>query len=1159
MKHPCASALTHLTSVRNTPIVRLTVAFMAFCTAVASGQTAPAPAASSPAKDDTILLSPFAVTSNTDVGFVAASSLAGGRMATALKDTPVAYSVQTSEFLEALNLTDVAQAAQWTVNANLNEGDSTYKAFGTTGVGQVAIRGIKVNSPTVNFFPTAYTLDGYNIERIDYARGPNAVLFGAGGIGATVNSVTKQAITGKTIRKVQAQIGSYGRHRLTADINEPFAANKGALRANLMWEDAETWRDYEWSKRKGVALAANYKLTPNLSIRGEAEYFERAEVKGLTTMTESFSGWDGKTSTSFGTLGQPVISGTTTLTTALTTAQRATFGVGAAASANGLSGTMGQKFVTSTLFGADGEMMNMQRYLSTAAASQNSTLANSGRINGVAIITPGVNLGSYAMIDGGGFSDRYTLALAGSPYFSVPRRSFTPLWANKDMPTSTERAKNGSVVINYNLGKNLFFQVAGNINRVHIMGNTAVRRGSEQMLIDINKNLPNGAINPGYLHPYIEYLEYRNPRDYANEGLHLQSVYQKDTRIGKLQLSVIGGGNNEATIFRAKTLLMPVRRTLASGALPTGGVDLDARTWLDSTNSSNSEYGVWNRLYLDQPNRTVIDPSLQTYKLVNGISGITENLKPTWMYDATREDNNRDTVKKYHFYQTAGNLDLFNNRLVLIGAFRRDFTYLSENRIIAPADEPVGWGGTTLIFRDQPPKDYFNLMYQPKDASGAVIGAPIPADVRPRTVVNGVSVAQPQYAKDRFKNDYNAPALHPAVNTYTIGGVLNLTRSIGAYYNVSQSFSLLTAQPTLNGTLLPPTASQGTDYGIRYTLPGGKLSFSAGRFVSHQAGAGATVGGLTDYNSIYSLAPLGPTAAADATLRNAHNLANFPTNVYDTSTAESRGYEFEVTANPLRGWRINANAGFTDTYDHDKNPRLVAYFASADAMARTILQEGGILISAGNVATTQAIYTDPTASGYNPAKANNASRSSAAATAWNDLQTVQIPNSAIANLYQPRQGVNKWGGNLATDYTFQSGALKQLRIGTGIRMRSGQVVGYRGSDTIVDPSDPTKAIDDPTVDATTPVIAKGYTTVTGTLHYQFKLKAKTLVQIDLLVDNLLNNTDPIFGNNGGNSNTGNTVFAPRNGKITDPARVTIPGVFSYLIPRNYSLAVKMDF
>src|SRR4051812_48882685 len=45
--------------------------------------------------DAPIVLSPFEVNTDQDRGFVAASSLAGGRLAGDLKDTPVAYSVLT--------------------------------------------------------------------------------------------------------------------------------------------------------------------------------------------------------------------------------------------------------------------------------------------------------------------------------------------------------------------------------------------------------------------------------------------------------------------------------------------------------------------------------------------------------------------------------------------------------------------------------------------------------------------------------------------------------------------------------------------------------------------------------------------------------------------------------------------------------------------------------------------------------------------------------------------------------------------------------------------------------------------------------------------------------------------------------------------------------
>jgi len=82
----------------------------------AAGQTAPAPA--NPAKpaavsDDLIMLTPFTVNTEKDTGFAATSSLAGGRLASDLRDTPAAYSVINRDFIDALNLTDLQSAQNW--------------------------------------------------------------------------------------------------------------------------------------------------------------------------------------------------------------------------------------------------------------------------------------------------------------------------------------------------------------------------------------------------------------------------------------------------------------------------------------------------------------------------------------------------------------------------------------------------------------------------------------------------------------------------------------------------------------------------------------------------------------------------------------------------------------------------------------------------------------------------------------------------------------------------------------------------------------------------------------------------------------------------------------------------------------------------------------
>src|SRR4051812_15702404 len=49
--------------------------------------------ATSPKSDDAVQLTPFEVSSEKDTGFAAASALAGGRLASDLRDTPAAYSV----------------------------------------------------------------------------------------------------------------------------------------------------------------------------------------------------------------------------------------------------------------------------------------------------------------------------------------------------------------------------------------------------------------------------------------------------------------------------------------------------------------------------------------------------------------------------------------------------------------------------------------------------------------------------------------------------------------------------------------------------------------------------------------------------------------------------------------------------------------------------------------------------------------------------------------------------------------------------------------------------------------------------------------------------------------------------------------------------------
>ncbi|MDR2675044.1 MAG: TonB-dependent receptor plug domain-containing protein, partial [Opitutaceae bacterium] len=170
----------------------------------------PPPAAD--VSDDVVIMSPFEVQTERDQGFVAASMLTGGRLATDLKDTPIAYTVLTREFIDAMQLADLAEMHEWSTNTQSTQRDGTQ--YGTGETISIRSRGIGT-SIQKNFFPVNYNFDGYNLERLDLARGPNAVLFGSNSLGGAVNSITKRALIGKSKLDVRAAYGSWRNLRTT--------------------------------------------------------------------------------------------------------------------------------------------------------------------------------------------------------------------------------------------------------------------------------------------------------------------------------------------------------------------------------------------------------------------------------------------------------------------------------------------------------------------------------------------------------------------------------------------------------------------------------------------------------------------------------------------------------------------------------------------------------------------------------------------------------------------------------------------------------------------------------------------------------------------------------------------------------------------------------
>jgi hypothetical protein len=316
------------------------------------------------------------------------------------------------------------------------------------------------------------------------------------------------------------------------------------------------------------------------------------------------------------------------------------------------------------------------------------------------------------------------------------------------------------------------------------------------------------------------------------------------------------------------------------------------------------------------------------------------------------------------------------------------------------------------------------------------------------------------------------------------------------------------------------------------------VSLSALRYASKQDNIGrgtGTNGGLANalgnlFNSIANTNVLGDLSGAGT---NQRGMLTVPGNYYDTASRKSKGYEFELTANITSQWRASANYAIQDANEVDAYADTRAYIAANDPLFRQILGDAGV-----DVVNGQAVLRAGTTG-------QNSPDSGGVLSSYNQMHEI------ARNLTAAEQKVARLvegTGNIFTDYTVREGLLKNVRFGVGLNYRGKEIIGYRGGDTIR--TGPTTAVDDPDVDATTPVYRDPYSLWTGVLGYTFRVNPKIRVKLDLRVSNLLNEDMLLYYT---------TTQRPPGGDITNPSRVATPSQFSFIVPRNYTLTATVSF
>lgn len=1069
------------------------LAALLLATVTCSAQTLPAPttatseaAKTAPLSEAAVTLSPFEVNTSRDTGFASASSLAGGRLALDLRDTPASYSVINRELIDALNLTDLQSAAEWSVSSTLNV-DNGQQNFFASPI-NYTVRGTGNSRPQRNFFPQFNNGDSYNLERYDFGRGPNSILFGNGTLGGVSSATTKRAQTNRAFDVVQLGVGSWRNYRATLDVNRPLTKN-AALRFASVWGDSDGWRMKDSDRRKAAFLTGTLRPFRDTEIRLEGEYGVNSRQSGFTTLDDRLSGWDGKTT----------YNGVTAATTL-------------PSNANALGvGRRGANYWVFVPFGGPQAIMNYQNDPITLPGGNSTTTPIAGFVQGS---LPAFNTAGATFLHAVDVpANRFDTAIANS-FFRPPSEEFT---ISPDAPILTQSFKDLQLTIGQRVG-NFFFEVAADINRARSFINGEQNRSSNDTYIDINRVRPDGAPNPNFLQPYGDGALMRGYRKFDYTNLRGAAAYVLDTRFGSFALNTLGGINIGEDDSDYRYL------SIAQGD--------DHRQWgfLESTVVQM----VRIRRYWNETSRPIPDLSLAPIAYVDPVNKVSKNILPIWAVNIARRDTESHNTNNFKYVLGSVTAKLFRHRLVLLGASRIDSYNFRTQQQLDKGDYPLNWDGVTRIMRPSAPADYASLTFRQRDASGNPIGPAQEAAIRPRLAPNGDR--DPLYANDRFKDDYNPPAVVGSQITHSVGAVGHLAPWLHPAVNFAQTFNPPSGIVRIDGRLLQPTIASGLDYSLRMELLDNRLNLGFTYYTNKEVNSIIGTDGPNYFTTLYQANVVGDLSA---TGRNSRGAGDLPVQYRDTRTRSGRGFEFEVTANLSRALRLTGSVSFPKVYESGLNPDVKAYIDKNLPLFRQIARDAGVLIDANDVASVD-----------NSVPINQRSPDvTNAMNAFNNIVAFRrnIIDGRRLNQDQPIV-------NLVTDYTFQSGKLKGLRVGTGVRYRGKQIIGYRGADTIADPANPKVAIDDPKVDAYTPVYTPNdYVIVTGTAGYTWRTKDRREVQFNLVVNNLLNDRGPQY------SSISQTASAlrPKGNDYTSPARETVPISFALKQPISYSLTVTL--
>jgi hypothetical protein len=604
--------------------------------------------------NDVVVLNPFEVNTDKDDGFVATNAGSATKLGLDMADMSAAYSVMTGEFIEALGITDLKEAILWSTNGSPVFDGQGADLFNIPSLANVRGVGLHTGQQR-DFFLTGSISDTYNTERIEFGRGPNAVLFNVGAndaLGGGISFVGKRARFDRDSSNLKLTTGSWDYYRTEIDVNQRLT-ERFAVRMNLLGHNRGGYIDGEFEDRYGITLAGTYRFRPRTELRFEVSYDYTERSNPGLGLYDNLSGWDGST-TFNGRLTNAMFSGNATA--------GAVYGLTFNGEPQGVNRETSNRYIYDP---TSGTIMNWIHTAMTRRGDDTNRTpiyldgitrwtrdgnafllpVNNGGGSGGNSRTPGMtaaNGGQAPFYYANGLPDtRFNRQINGSSFrVPNPRQTISP-----DEPLFTQKNAAATLGFTHQMGDKLFFDVGANFTRT---ANLPVNHqlGMRTLAIDLNRTLPNGATNPNYLQAYSQAEPRYYKRTTDNGAIRANAAYITDLgKWGNYTFSFTLGGNIRDTVHR---------QYIRSVALAT-----DPREWAAQT--------LTMRYYLNSDFRSFIDDSATSLydvlPLSGGNSGYTTSnvtVRPRWVLN---DWYNQDESTLSAIFAFAGKY--FNNRLVV--------------------------------------------------------------------------------------------------------------------------------------------------------------------------------------------------------------------------------------------------------------------------------------------------------------------------------------------------------------------------------------------------------------------------------------------------------------------------------------------------------------